>query len=74
MSGVRQKDLTRAEAAALAEAAWGYGARATMVHHGNQRVRHVFDAFAERPNGRSGSSWISWREACERAGLLESDR
>lgn len=66
----KQKDLTQKEAAALAEAKWGYGARARMEYYGNQRTRHVFDAFAERPNGRSGSSWHSWREACERAGLV----
>lgn len=59
----KQKDLTRAEALALAQAKWGDSAFAMRIHT-DGAVPTVGVARKER-----GRGW-TWREARERAGLI----
>jgi hypothetical protein len=68
-----QKDLTRQEALALAKAKWG---KEAFVSYGSIIGYRV----GRQMNGRRGRIWqdvaghsyLGWRKACERAGLLPS--
>ena len=81
MSGGKQKDLTRAGALRLAQKQWGKRARAFRYEGGEERwpgQSHVIAVAGPpvihwTPTLRKKGWGGTWREACERAGLLTTE-
>ena len=68
-----QKDLTRAQALMLAEQNWGKEASVRYGIHG-YRVGYFVDVGSDMTEFVvKGRSIRSWREACDRAGLLSKE-